>query len=85
MAGRAAHLLDNLFPDVPVRQWVLSLPYRLRYQLAWNHDVCREVVAVFVRAEPPSRGLAIVHVQFGTRTPQSHGSLQLLPFQRSPI
>jgi hypothetical protein len=27
---------------------VLSLPYRLRYQLAWNHDVCRAVVGVFV-------------------------------------
>ena len=50
MAERAAHLLDRVFPDVPVRQWVLSLPYRLRYQLAWNHDVCRGVVAVFVRA-----------------------------------
>jgi hypothetical protein len=43
-------LLDHDFPDMPVRQWVLSLPYRMRYQLAWNHDVCRGVVAVFVRA-----------------------------------
>ena len=50
MAERSAHLLDHVFPDVPVRQWVLSLPYRMRYQLAWNHDVCRGVVAVFVRA-----------------------------------
>jgi hypothetical protein len=50
MAERAAHLLDHVFPDVPVRQWVLSLPYRMRYQLAWNHDACRGVVAVFVRA-----------------------------------
>jgi hypothetical protein len=50
MAERAAHLLDHVFPNVPVRQWVLSLPYRMRYQLAWNHDVCRGVVAVFVRA-----------------------------------
>ena len=50
MAERAANLLDHMFPDVPVRQWVLSLPYRMRYQLAWNHDVCRGVVAVFVRA-----------------------------------
>ena len=50
MAERAAHLLDQVFPDVPVRQWVLSLPDRMRYHLAWNHDVCRVVVAVFVRA-----------------------------------
>ena len=30
MAERAAHLIDHVFPDVPVRQWVLSLPYALR-------------------------------------------------------
>ena len=50
MTERAAHLVDHVFPDVPVRQWVLSLPYRLRYRLAWDHDLCRAVVAVFVRA-----------------------------------
>ena len=50
MAERAAHLVDRVFPDVPVRQWVLSVPYRLRYRLAWDHDLCRAVVAVFVRA-----------------------------------
>jgi hypothetical protein len=50
MAERAAHLIDHVLPDVPVRQWVLSLPYRLRYLLAWNHDLCRAVVAVFLRA-----------------------------------
>ena len=31
-------------------EWVLSLPYRTRYQLASDHDVCRAVVAVFLRA-----------------------------------
>ena len=50
MAERAAHLVDHVFPDVPVRQWVLSLPYRLRYRLAWDHDLCRAVVAVFMQA-----------------------------------
>ena len=44
------NLVDHVFPDVPVRQWVLSLPYRLRYQLAWNHDLCREVTAVTMRS-----------------------------------
>jgi hypothetical protein len=47
MAERAAHLVDHVFPDVPVRQWVLSLPYHLRYRLAWDRDLCRVVVAVF--------------------------------------
>ena len=64
MAERAAHLVDHVFPPVPVRQagvpaarllrggveWVLSLPHRLRYQLAWNHDLCRAIVGVYVRA-----------------------------------
>ena len=64
MAERAAHLhptaqqprggdpglVDHVFPDVPVRQWVLSLPYRLRYRLAWDHGLCRAVVAVSMRA-----------------------------------
>ncbi|MCX6538111.1 MAG: hypothetical protein NT151_04135 [Acidobacteria bacterium] len=35
-----------------VRQWVLSLPHRVRYLLAWDHDLCRAVVAVFLRAVP---------------------------------
>jgi len=49
MAERAAHLVDHVFPDVPIRQWVLSFPYRLRYQLAWDHDLCRAVAGVAVR------------------------------------
>jgi len=49
MAERSAHLVDHVFPDVPVRQWVLSLPHRLRYLLAWDHDLCRAVSGVAVR------------------------------------
>ncbi|MBM2849512.1 MAG: hypothetical protein HW418_2454 [Anaerolineales bacterium] len=36
MTERAAHLVDDVLPPVPVRQWVLTLPYRLRYLLAWT-------------------------------------------------
>ena len=50
MAERAAHLVDRVLPDVPIRQWVLSVPYRLRYQLAWDHDLCRAVAGVMVRS-----------------------------------
>ena len=50
MAERSAHLVDHVFPDVPVRQWVLSLPHRLRYLLAWDHELCRAVVGVSLRA-----------------------------------
>ena len=50
MTERAAHLVDQVLPRVPVRQWVLSLPHRLRYLLAWNHALCRAVLGVYVRA-----------------------------------
>ena len=50
MVERAAHLVDAVLPDVPVRQWVLTLPLRLRYRLAWDHDLCRAVIGVFLRA-----------------------------------
>jgi hypothetical protein len=50
MAELAAHLVDGVLGSLPVRQWVLTLPYRLRYALAWDHRLCRAVLAVFIRA-----------------------------------
>ena len=49
MTERAAHLVDHVIPDVPVRQWVLTLPHRVRYLLAWRHDLCKAVVRVLLR------------------------------------
>jgi hypothetical protein len=50
MTECAAHLMDHVLPRVPVRQWVLSLPFELRYRLAWDHKLCRAVLAVYTRA-----------------------------------
>jgi hypothetical protein len=51
MAEVAAHLTDHVLPDeAPIRQWVLSLPHRVRYLLAREPDLCREVRGIFVRA-----------------------------------
>jgi len=56
MAERAAHLVDHVLPaDVPVRQWVLSVPHRLRYRLAYDHRLCRTVLLAR-RAVHGSRG-----------------------------
>jgi hypothetical protein len=49
MTERAAHLVDAVLPWVPVRQWVLTMPYRLRYQMAWNHGLSRAVLGVYAR------------------------------------
>jgi len=49
MTTQAAHLIDAVLPRVAVRQWVLSVPYRLRYLLAFDHRLCRAVLRVHVR------------------------------------
>jgi hypothetical protein len=49
MADTAAHLIDRVLPEVPVRQWVLSLPFALRYRLAYDAPLVREVLEIFVR------------------------------------
>ena len=49
MSELAAQLVERVIPDVPVRQWVLSVPWSLRYQLAFDAALCTEVLAVFMR------------------------------------
>jgi hypothetical protein len=44
MAQRAAHLADRVMPVVPARQWVLSLPFALRYKMAWDHELALRVL-----------------------------------------
>ncbi|MBC8905606.1 hypothetical protein E6P77_27560, partial [Klebsiella pneumoniae] len=34
MAESAALLIDEVFPKEPIRQWVLSFPFQLRFLLA---------------------------------------------------
>ncbi len=50
MADTAAHLVDCVLPEVPVRQWVLSLPFPLRYRCAWDAKLTSEVLRAFMRA-----------------------------------
>jgi hypothetical protein len=50
MTELAAHLTDHVIPFVPVRQFVLSFPHRLRYLLAYDHERCIAVLRIFIRA-----------------------------------
>jgi hypothetical protein len=38
MVETAAHLTDYVLPDLPVRQWVLAVPKRLRYFLELGYE-----------------------------------------------
>ncbi|MHC4514632.1 MAG: transposase, partial [Planctomycetota bacterium] len=49
MAETAAHLRDRVLPPAPIRQWVLSLPFRVRYLIACDRRLCAGVRRLFLR------------------------------------
>lgn len=50
MVETSAHLVDHVFPSVPVRQWVLSFPFPLRFLFAARSEALSRCLAVVVRA-----------------------------------
>ena len=51
MADTAAHLVDRVIaPDVPVRQWVLTLPFAIRRWVAFDERLLSELHRIAVRA-----------------------------------
>ncbi|MBW2726756.1 MAG: transposase zinc-binding domain-containing protein [Deltaproteobacteria bacterium] len=74
MADTAAHLVDRVFPEVPTRQWVLTLPIPLRYRVAYDRDLCSDVLGVFIRTVLRSlrhrakKLLGIIHGRSGSVT-----------------
>ena len=49
MAESAALLVDEVFPEQPVRQWVLSVPYPLRFLFASRPEVMTGVLGIVYR------------------------------------
>ena len=49
MVETAAHLTDHVFPRLPVRQWVLSVPKRLRYFMQRDGETLNMVLRIFLR------------------------------------
>jgi len=50
MAETAALLADEVFPDVPLRQWVISFPFPLRYLFAAHPQAMLKVLGIVYRA-----------------------------------
>ena len=48
-ADTAKHLLEEVIPEVPVRQWVLSMPYVYRFLLASRPEFLRKALAIYHR------------------------------------
>ena len=69
MAQGAAHLVDEVLPMAPVRQWV-SLPVRVRLGLAWKPErvaralaIVIEVLEGFYRARTGGRSGYVTAIQ----------------------
>ena len=50
MSDLASHLCDEVLPEVPIRQWVCSLPWRLRYAMGFDRRLCADVLGAFIGA-----------------------------------
>jgi len=64
MADTAARWSDRVLPHVPWRQWVLSLPFPLRFKAAWDPQLLTQLLKIFqaaigmrLRAKAKMRGL----------------------------
>ena len=82
MAEVAAHLTDEVIPYLPVRQWVLSVPKRLRPFLHQTPEVASAVLGIFLRGlrsalrdASPSAPASVRDAQLGAISfPQRFGS-----------
>ena len=50
MAETAAHLIEHVLPEQPIRQWVLSFPYALRFLFASRPAVLSKVLGIVYQA-----------------------------------
>lgn len=48
MNETVAHLMDHVVPNVPIRHWALTFPPPLRYLLAYDSEICTQVLNIFV-------------------------------------
>lgn len=48
MTDAAVHLEQHVLPEVPLRQWVCTLPWRLRYLCGYDKALCRDVLNAFI-------------------------------------
>src|SRR5881296_908938 len=75
MAQTAAHLVEQVIPWVPTRQWVVSVPIPLRYWMAASqeltaqvHTIIRTTIGQYYVNQAVTRGVPRAKVQPGSVT-----------------
>ena len=89
MADCASHLVDEVMPIAPYRQWTLSLPYDVRFRVGYDKNLLSAVLSIFLRTvfsyqRLRARRLGVKRPLIGSITLcQRYGSiLQLYPHAR---
>ena len=85
MAESAAHLVDEVFPKVGIRQWVLSFPMPVRFILAKNPKIqakcltlVHRAITTFIQAKAKQKGFrSKLHPGAVTLIQRFGGSLNL--------
>ena len=85
MAESAAHLVDEVFPKVGIRQWVLSFPMPVRFILAKNPKIqakcltlVHRAITTFIQAKAKQNGFrSKLHPGAVTLIQRFGGSLNL--------
>jgi hypothetical protein len=48
MNDTAVHLVDRVLPlNTPIRQWVCSMPFSLRYLMGYDKKLCADILSVY--------------------------------------
>jgi Putative transposase/Transposase zinc-binding domain len=50
MLDVVTHLCAHVIPEVPVRQWVITVPAPVRYLIAYNAELLARITSIFVHA-----------------------------------
>ena len=69
-----APLVDEVFPEQPVRQWVLSVPYPLRFLFASRPEVVGRMLGIVYR----SIGTHLIAMVGFARTTTQTGAVTLI-------
>ena len=74
MVESAALLVDEVLPEQPMRQWVLSVPFAIRFLFAAHPQVMSKVLAIVYRAIETH----LIHKAGLTRSKASTGAVTLI-------
>ena len=74
MADSAALLVDEILPEQPIRQWVLSFPFQLRFLFASYPEIMGKVLGIVNRV----LSTHLIHKAGFTRTDAQTGAVTLI-------